>query len=127
MVFLSEKGRSRWCSSASIPHKATHTAVAVDEQEVALAELTVRADRLQIERLLKWAVEFPEHLLFPVTSKFSASQLRHPGTALAAGLTARASRRGSPAEGDSAIRERSLFQGGLPRHVVVAEGVQLDT
>ena len=44
------------------PHKATHTAVAVDEQEVALAELTVRADRLQIERLLKWAVEFPERL-----------------------------------------------------------------
>jgi transposase len=44
------------------PHKASHTAVAVDEQEVALAELTVRADRLQVERLLKWAVDFPERL-----------------------------------------------------------------
>jgi transposase len=44
------------------PHKSTHTAVAVDEQEVPLAELTVRADRLQVERLLKWAIDFPERL-----------------------------------------------------------------
>src|SRR5215469_8751014 len=44
------------------PHKASHTAVAVDEQEVALGELTVRADRLQVERLLKWAVDFPDRL-----------------------------------------------------------------
>lgn len=44
------------------PHKASHTAVAVDEQEAALAELTVRADRLQVERLLKWAIDFPERL-----------------------------------------------------------------
>jgi hypothetical protein len=28
------------------PHKATHTAVAIDEEERALGELTVRADRL---------------------------------------------------------------------------------
>jgi transposase len=44
------------------PHKATHTAVAVDESEQALGELTVRADRLQVERLLKWAIDFPERL-----------------------------------------------------------------
>ena len=44
------------------PHKATQTAVAVDEQEVALGELTVRADRLQVERLLKWAIDYPERL-----------------------------------------------------------------
>lgn len=44
------------------PHKASHTAVAVDDQEVALGELTVRADRLQVERLLKWAIDFPERL-----------------------------------------------------------------
>ena len=44
------------------PHKATHTAVAVDETEQSLGELTVRADRLQVERLLKWAIEFPERL-----------------------------------------------------------------
>jgi len=44
------------------PHKATHTAVAVDDKENALGELTVRADRLQVERLLKWAVDFPERL-----------------------------------------------------------------
>ena len=44
------------------PHKATHTAVAVDKKEAALGELTVRADRHQVERLLKWAIEFPDRL-----------------------------------------------------------------
>jgi transposase len=44
------------------PHKATHTAVAVDEKESALGELTVKADRHQVERLLKWAIDFPERL-----------------------------------------------------------------
>jgi len=42
------------------PHKATHTAVAVDTEEIALGELTVQADRHQVERLLKWAIDFPE-------------------------------------------------------------------
>jgi transposase len=42
------------------PHKGTHTAVAVDENEAALGELTVRADRRQLERLLKWAIDFPD-------------------------------------------------------------------
>jgi len=42
------------------PHKASHTAVAVDDSEAALAELTVRADRYQVERLLKWAIDFPD-------------------------------------------------------------------
>jgi transposase len=42
------------------PHKATHTAVAVDKEETALGELTVKADRYQIEHLLKWAIDFPE-------------------------------------------------------------------
>ena len=42
------------------PHKATHTAVAVDREETALGELTVKADCHQVERLLKWAIDFPE-------------------------------------------------------------------
>lgn len=42
------------------PHKATHTAVAVDTEETALGELTVKADRHQVEHLLKWAVDFPD-------------------------------------------------------------------
>jgi transposase len=42
------------------PHKATHTAVAVDTEETALGELTVKADCHQVERLLKWAIDFPE-------------------------------------------------------------------
>jgi transposase len=44
------------------PHKATHTAVAIDDAENQLGELTLRADRLQIERLLKWAIDYPERL-----------------------------------------------------------------
>ena len=39
------------------PHKATHTAVAIDEAETVLGELTVPADRYQIARLLDWAVK----------------------------------------------------------------------
>ena len=42
------------------PHKATHTAVAVDDDEGTLGELTVKADRYQIERLLKWAIDYPD-------------------------------------------------------------------
>jgi transposase len=42
------------------PHKGSHTAVAVDEDEQVLDELTVRADRHQLERLLKWSIDFPE-------------------------------------------------------------------
>src|SRR5579863_8215229 len=42
------------------PHKATHTAVAVDNRETALGELTVKADRHQVEHLLKWAIEYPD-------------------------------------------------------------------
>ncbi len=37
------------------PHKATHTAVAIDETEQALAELQLAADRCQTMRLLAWA------------------------------------------------------------------------
>jgi transposase len=37
------------------PHKASHTAVAVDSDEQVLGELQVRADRHQIKRLLSWA------------------------------------------------------------------------
>src|SRR4051794_10750235 len=37
------------------PHKATHTAVAIDRDEHAIAKLKVIADRSQTERLLAWA------------------------------------------------------------------------
>jgi transposase len=42
------------------PHKGSHTAVAIDEDEAALGEVRVRADRRQLEGLLEWAVEVPE-------------------------------------------------------------------
>lgn len=39
------------------PHKATHTAVAIDEFETVLGEFTVPADRYQAKRLIGWASE----------------------------------------------------------------------
>lgn len=42
------------------PHKATHTAVAVDEHEIVLGTLEVRASREQRDRLLRWAARFEE-------------------------------------------------------------------
>jgi transposase len=42
------------------PHKASHTAVAIDGDEQQLARLLVRADRRQTERLLAWAASFDE-------------------------------------------------------------------
>jgi hypothetical protein len=40
------------------PHKATHTAVAVDDNEVMLDEFRLRASAVQAERLLEWAAGF---------------------------------------------------------------------
>ncbi len=37
------------------PHKATHTAVAIDGDETVLAEITIRADKDQTRKLIDWA------------------------------------------------------------------------
>ena len=42
------------------PHKASHTAVAINATEEPLAELRVRACQSQAERLLAWAQAWPE-------------------------------------------------------------------
>lgn len=42
------------------PHKGSHAAAAVDETEVALAEVEVRATRSQTRELLGWAERFPQ-------------------------------------------------------------------
>jgi transposase len=42
------------------PHKRSHTAVAIDENEEKLDEIRVRADRRQIEQLRNWASAFEE-------------------------------------------------------------------
>ncbi|MBV8691447.1 MAG: IS110 family transposase, partial [Actinobacteria bacterium] len=42
------------------PHKASHTAVAIDATETQLAELTLRANKSQATRLLAWAAPFPD-------------------------------------------------------------------
>ena len=42
------------------PHKATHTAVAIDASETELACRQVRATRRQVDQLLGWAEPFGE-------------------------------------------------------------------
>ena len=42
------------------PHKGSHTAVAIDGDEVAVGQVKVRATRAQCEQLLAWAESFPE-------------------------------------------------------------------
>lgn len=42
------------------PHKASHTATAIDSAEKVLGQVRVRASRGQLERLLEWAQEWPE-------------------------------------------------------------------
>lgn len=44
------------------PHKASHTAVAVGERELPLGNLRVRASAAQAERLLAWAVQWPQRV-----------------------------------------------------------------
>jgi hypothetical protein len=42
------------------PHKGSHTAVVIDQAEMALGQVTVRACAGQAERLLAWAAAWPE-------------------------------------------------------------------
>ena len=42
------------------PHKASHTAVAIDPAEVRLGEVRVKASSRQAARLLEWAADWPE-------------------------------------------------------------------
>ncbi len=44
------------------PHKASHTAVAIDAAEETLGELRVRASAAQAERLVAWAAGWPERI-----------------------------------------------------------------
>ena len=45
------------------PHKSSHTAVAIDDNEQPIAQLRVAADRRQLQRLLAWAEPFAPHRL----------------------------------------------------------------
>lgn len=42
------------------PHKASHTAVAIDEAEQVLGELKVRSSADQVAQLCSWAAQWPE-------------------------------------------------------------------
>jgi Transposase len=44
------------------PHKATHTAVALNNREEEIARVTVRATRRQLEQLQRWAAPFEERV-----------------------------------------------------------------
>ena len=40
------------------PHKATHTAVAIDDDETVVDEFTIEASNAQVERFTRWADQF---------------------------------------------------------------------
>ncbi len=42
------------------PHKATHTAVAIDSNEHVLDEFTLRSSNTQVQRLRSWASQFDD-------------------------------------------------------------------
>ena len=87
------------------PHKATHTAVAIDESETVLGEITVAADRYQTKKLIDWASELDGdgclwaveaagglgYLLFPTAHRWRrtgggrASGVGFPGEAVGVG------------------------------------------
>jgi transposase len=56
-VIINEEGMAMTMIGVD-PHKATHTAVAVDDNEVVLAEFTLRSSTVQTQRLREWAAGF---------------------------------------------------------------------
>jgi transposase len=50
------------------PHKATHVAVAIDGNELAIARLEVTANRAQTQRLLAWAAPLGDQRMWAVES-----------------------------------------------------------
>jgi hypothetical protein len=42
------------------PHKASHTAVAIDDKERTLGELRVRSSADQVKQLRSWAAKWPK-------------------------------------------------------------------
>lgn len=57
------------------PHKATHTAVAIDGDEQPVARLQVVADRAQTQRLLAWAAPFGEERIWAIESASGLGKL----------------------------------------------------
>src|SRR5262245_31864686 len=58
-------GRERQVSAVMIgvdPHKASHTAVAIDDAERPLGEVRVRASAGQAQRLVSWASGWPDRV-----------------------------------------------------------------
>ena len=60
------------------PHKATHTAVAVNGSEDELSRLKVRATRDQVVKLLTWAAPFPSRLWAVEGAEGLGYELIHP-------------------------------------------------
>lgn len=57
------------------PHKATHTAVAIDGDEQPVARLQVVADRAQTQRLLAWAAPFGRERTWAIESASGLGKL----------------------------------------------------
>jgi hypothetical protein len=61
------------------PHKGSHTAVAINGDEVELAKLKVRATRRQVDQLLDWAAAFEKRTwAIESASVRTGGSCRHP-------------------------------------------------
>jgi transposase len=61
--FVVSRVEGGWMAAVIIgidPHKGSHTAVAVDQQEVVLGEIRVRSNAGQTDQLLAWGAAWPE-------------------------------------------------------------------
>src|SRR5262245_10756743 len=57
------------------PHKSTHTAAAVDCDELPIARLTVPASRCQMDRLLAWAEPLDDDRVWAIESAAGLGRL----------------------------------------------------
>ena len=57
------------------PHKSTHTAVAVDRDELPIARLTLAASRCQTDRLLAWAKPLDDDRVWAIESAAGLGRL----------------------------------------------------
>src|ERR1039457_4242324 len=73
------------------PHKGSHTAVVIDQAEVVLGQVRVRASAAQTQRLLAWAAPWPERTWAVEGARgmgYLLAQREHPGEELPGVLAA---------------------------------------
>jgi hypothetical protein len=110
------------------PHKATHTAVAVDDNEHVVGEFEVRASMTQAERLCDWADSFDKREWAVESANglgyLVAQQLVASGETVS--TSRRCRRRASPAHGFRPVSKERPERRPIDRDRSVAVGSSRD-